>query len=146
MISGVAHLSFTVSDLEKSLRFYSDLLGFKVKFETERSGPVADTIIGIPGVRIKIGMLTLDDFSLELIQYVAPIGKKLNLSTNNVGCAHLAFYVEDIEKVYKSLSQKGINFRSAPTQIKEGALAGWKAVYFYDPDGITLELMQQPVA
>ncbi len=144
MISGVAHLSFTVSDLEKSLRFYSDLLGFKVKFETERSGPVTETIIGIPGVRIKIGMLSLNDFSLEFIQYIVPVGEKLDLKTNNVGCAHLAFYVEDIEKVHKSLLDKGVRFKSAPKEIKEGPLAGWKAAYFYDPDGITLELMQRP--
>ncbi len=144
MLSGIAHLSFTVSDLEGSLRFYRDLLGFEVKFEAERSGPVTETIIGIPGVKLKIGMLALNEFALELIQYVFPVGNKLDLRTNNVGCAHLAFFVEDIEKAYESFFAKGVRFKSKPNQIQDGPLAGWKGVYLLDPDGITLELMQRP--
>lgn len=40
--------------------------------------------------------------------------------------------------------RKGVQFKSKPNEIKDGPLAGWKAVYLYDPDGITLELMQRP--
>jgi glyoxylase I family protein len=144
MVSGIAHLSFTVSDLAKSLHFYRDLLGFSLQFEAERSGPVTETIIGIPGIKIKIGMLALDDFSLELIQYLHPQGQKLDLKTNNVGCTHLAFFVKDIEKVYEHLLEKGVRFKSKPKAIQDGPLAGWKAVYLFDPDGITLELMERP--
>ena len=144
MISGIAHLSFTVSDLDTSLRFYRDLLGLKLQFEAERSGPVTEAIIGIPGVRIKIGMLGIDNFFLELIQYIHPQGQKLDLKTNNVGCTHLAFFVKDIEKTYQRLLATGVRFRSEPKEIQDGPLAGWKAVYLNDPDGITLELMQRP--
>ena len=143
MVSGIAHLSFTVSNLEESLRFYRDLLGLNVQFEAKRSGPITEAIIGIPGVCIKVGMLTLDDFNLELIEYVSPVGEKLNLKTNNVGCAHLAFYVSSIDRIYNSLREKGVKFKSVPHQIKDGPLAGWKAVYLLDPDGITLELMER---
>jgi catechol 2,3-dioxygenase-like lactoylglutathione lyase family enzyme len=143
MISGIAHLSFTVGDLERSLHFYCGLLGLKVKIEAERSGPDVEGITGIRGAKLKIGFLALDDFTLELIQYVSPVGEKLDLKTNNVGCAHLAFYVGDIEKAYDFLSAKGVRFKSKPNQIKAGPLAGGKAVYLFDPDGITLELMQR---
>ena len=78
-------------------------MGFKLQFEAERSGPVTEAIIGIPGVKIRIGMLALDDFSLELIQYIYPPGQKLDLRTNNVGCTHLAFFVNVIEKTYELL-------------------------------------------
>ena len=144
MVSGVAHLSFTVSDLNASIRFYRDLLGLKVQFEAERSGPVTETIIGIPGVKIKIGMLVLDDFSLELIQYLYPQGQKLDLKTNNVGCTHLALFVKDIERAYERLLAAGVCFKSKPREILDGPLAGWKAVYLLDPDGIPLELMERP--
>ena len=120
MISAVAHVSFTVSDLERSLRFYRDLLGFELRFVTERGGPgsVTETILGIPGVRIKIGMLALGDFSLELIEYIHPAGHKLDLATSNTGATHLAFFVDDIEKRYEFLASNGVSFKSRPVEIK----------------------------
>ena len=89
-------------------------------------------------------MLALDDFSLELIQYIYPQGQKLDLKTNNVGCTHLAFFVKDIKKTYQRLLATGVRFKSEPKVIQDGPLAGWKAVYLFDPDGITLELMERP--
>lgn len=144
MITGIAHVSFTVSDLERSLQFYRDLLGFRVEIEVERSGPDVEGITGIRGSKLKIGFLTLDGFTLELIQYVSPVGEKLDLRTNNVGCAHVAFHVKDIEKTYNFLSVKGVRFKSRPNESKAGPFAGGKVVYLIDPDGITLELIQRP--
>ena len=144
MLSGIAHVSFTISDLKRSLRFYRDLLGFRVEMEVERSGPDVDGITGIRGSKLKIGFLTLDGFTFELIQYVSPVGEKLDLRTNNVGCAHVAFYVKDIEKAYDFLSAKGVRFKSKPNEAKAGPFVGGKVVYLFDPDGITLELIQRP--
>lgn len=144
MISGIAHFSFTVSDLERSIRFYRDLIGFEVKNEVERSGPDVEGITGMPGAKLRIGFLTMDELTLELIQYISPVGGKLDLKTNNVGCAHLAFYVGDIEKAYDFLSAKGVRFKSKPNQAKAGPFTGGKVVYLLDPDDITLELIQRP--
>lgn len=143
MIAGLAHSSFTISDLEQSLKFYKDLLGFELEFLVERSGPITEAIVGVPGAKIKIAMLKLNNFRLELIQYLSPVGEKLDLKANNIGCAHIAFYVKDLDDVYNTLLAKGINFRSKPAQIKDGPSAGWKIVYMVDPDGIILELMQE---
>ena len=143
MISGVDHLSFTVSDLQRSVHFYRDLLGFQLEFETEAGGPVVEAVTGIPGAQLKMAFFELEGFALELIQYLSPVGEILDLRTNNVGCAHLAFYVEDIEKVYVSLSSGNVRFKSKPVEIKEGPLAGRKVVYLSDPDGIILELVQR---
>jgi catechol 2,3-dioxygenase-like lactoylglutathione lyase family enzyme len=82
---------------------------------------------------------------LELIQYFSPPGKKLDLQTNNVGCAHLAFTVDDLLKMYAKLKAKGVNFKSAPQEVPAGPNKGTLAVYFTDPDGITLEFLQGPV-
>ncbi|MEW6664538.1 MAG: VOC family protein [Thermodesulfobacteriota bacterium] len=146
MITGLAHLSFTVSDLDRSLRFYRDLMGFKVDFVVERSGPVTEAIVGIVGVKLRIGMLSLNGFLLELIQYLSPAGEKLDLRVNSVGCSHIALYVEELERVYGTLVTKGVSFRSKPNLIRDGPMAGWKVVYMADPDGIILELMQKPNA
>jgi catechol 2,3-dioxygenase-like lactoylglutathione lyase family enzyme len=142
MISGIAHVSFTVSDLEKSLYFYHDLLGFELKTVVERSGPDVEGMTGFPGAKLKIGFLAFHHLTLELIQYISPIGEKRDLRTNNIGCAHLAFHVKDMEEVYRFLSSKGVRFKSKPNQLREGPFAGGKAVYLNDPDGIPLELLQ----
>jgi catechol 2,3-dioxygenase-like lactoylglutathione lyase family enzyme len=80
-----------------------------------------------------------------LIQYLSPPGKKLDLRTNNVGCAHLAFNVDDLPKMYGELKAKGVYFKSAPQEVPAGPNKGTLTVYFTDPDGITLEFLQTPV-
>jgi catechol 2,3-dioxygenase-like lactoylglutathione lyase family enzyme len=142
MLSGIAHVSFTVSDLERSLHFYHDLLGFEIKTVVERSGPDVEGLTGFPGARLKIGFLVFHHLTLELIQYICPVGEKRDLKTNSIGCAHLAFYVKDMEEAYRFLSSKGVRFKSKPNELREGLFAGGKAVYLNDPDGIPLELLQ----
>jgi glyoxylase I family protein len=144
MLSGIAHVGFSVGDLDISIPFYRDLLGFKVSYDVERSGPITEGITGISGVRLRIAMLTLHDLHLELIQYLAPIGGKLDLRVCNIGCSHIAFYVDDIQEAHRFLSANGVHLNSPPNEIKDGPLAGTKSLYLFDPDGITLELMQRP--
>lgn len=63
-----------------------------------------------------------------------------------MGNAHTAFDVEDLPKLYRELSARGVPFRSEPVEIPSGPLQGGYVVYFSDPDGITLEFVQRPQA
>jgi predicted enzyme related to lactoylglutathione lyase len=56
----------------------------------------------------------------------------------------MAFVVEDVSAEYQRLSEAGVDFVSSPNRIDEGVNAGGWTVYFIDPDGITLELVQPP--
>jgi catechol 2,3-dioxygenase-like lactoylglutathione lyase family enzyme len=145
MITSVNHTSFTVSDLDRSISFYRDLLGMELISLAGRDPGFVERITGIPGADVKIAYLQAPGHRLELIQYFRPPGKRLDLRTNNVGCAHLGFNVDDLPRMYAELKAKGVHFKSEPQEVPAGPNKGTKAVYFMDPDGIPLELLQTPV-
>ena len=142
MIKSVDHTSFTVSDVERSLTFYRDLLGMELISLAERDPEFAEKITGIPGAHLKSAYLQAPGHRLELIQYLSPPGKKLDTRTHNVGSAHLAFIVEDLRRLYADLKAKGVQFKSPPMEVPAGPNRGNLAVYCTDPDGITLEFIQ----
>ncbi len=139
MITSHNHSSFTVSNLDRSVAFYRDLLGFTVENGFDAQGPAIEQITALPGAHLKITHLLLGEFRLELIEYLSPAGRPIDLSTNNVGSAHIAFYADDVEKTYRDLSEKGVRFKSAPVAAAPGRP---RVAYFLDPDGITLELSE----
>jgi lactoylglutathione lyase len=145
MITTVNHTSFTVSDLDRSISFYRDLLGMELISLAGRDPAFVEKVTGILGANLKVAYLQAPGHRLELIQYLRPPGKKLDLQTNNVGCAHLAFNVDDLPRMYAEMKAKGVYFKSAPQEVPAGPNKGTLTVYFTDPDGITLEFLQTPV-
>ena len=152
MLKSVWHTSFTVSDLEQSLVFYRDLLGLEVVHEQRISRDYVRKIVGYPDADLKMAMLNISGnpvpsgHILELIEYVAPEGKQLDLETCNVGAGHIAFEVEDLPAVYETLKAKGVKFVSDPSAIDTGRHKGGYAVYSRDPDGVTIEFIQPQAA
>ena len=149
MISSVNvldHISVTVSDMERSLAFYRDLLGME---EIERHRLEGETISKMAGkgdvimqvVRLQApetpGML------LDLQQYFTPQGKVSDGKLGDVGHSHICFGVPDMALAYQELQAEGVTFVSEPVSFD----LGWAivhVVFFEDPDGYILELMQVP--
>jgi len=147
MISGIHHTSFTVSDMERSLAFYRDVLGLEVILDQESTAEYLARITGFPGARLRIVHLRLprgSDHVLELMEYREPVGRPVELRTCDPGSAHLCFCTDDIHAAYARLVALGVSVRSAPVPITAGRNAGGYSLYFLDPDGITLELFQRP--
>ena len=142
MILSTNHTSFTVGNVERSIAFYRDLLGMELISLAERDPAFTEKVTAIPGAHLKIAYLQAPGHRLELIEYLAPPGKKPDLQTNNVGCAHVGFNVDDLPRMYADLKAKGVHFKSAPQEVNAGPNKGALAVYFTDPDGITLEFLQ----
>jgi catechol 2,3-dioxygenase-like lactoylglutathione lyase family enzyme len=150
MIAGVLHFSFTVSDLERSVAWYTDVLGLELVHRQRQENAYTQVLVGIPGAVLEVAQFKLPGVSpgasthmLELVEYVTPRGPELaSLATNAVGCAHLALLVTDLDERYERMVAQGVQFRNPPVTITEGANTGGKACYFSDPDGITLELLQ----
>jgi lactoylglutathione lyase len=133
------HTSFTVSDLDRSIDFYTRVLGFELERRFEVEGAGISTIVGFDGAHLKIAFVRLGEFRLELIEYVAPAGRKLEMATNNVGSAHIAFTTDDVDATYEELKAKGLRFRNAPTRSRPDRP---RVAYFEDPDGYTLEIVE----
>ena len=146
-IGGVNHAGIHVRDLERSLAFYRDLLGLEVVRQRDAHNDYAANVVGYPGAHMKIAMLRHPSGGamVELIEYVEPAGTPIDTATPNPGTAHICFTVTDIHATYARLSAAGVPFRHPePVAIQIGPLAGGYAVYFTDPDGIALELLQPP--
>jgi catechol 2,3-dioxygenase-like lactoylglutathione lyase family enzyme len=139
------HVGITVKDLDASLRFYHDVLG--LQFSNEPSpwfdAPELGPAVGVPGAALRQVSLLLGDTTLELLEYKSPPSETSEpLRSNNLGASHVAFLVEHIEAKNAELEAKGISFYSDVNVVDEGVLAGWRWVYFEDPDGYPLELVE----
>lgn len=145
-IVGVAHTSYTVSNLARSLAFYVDLLGCEVIWQREITDQYFRDIVGFPDAVVRAAHLRVpnSDHVIELFEYVAPRGEPADIRTNNPGSSHISFYVDDLPSTYQDLLAKGVQFRSPPVEIDAGANRGGMGVYMLDPDGITMELFQGP--
>jgi len=145
MIKGIHHFSFTVSNLKETIHFFHDLLGLEVTPLREAKGKHIENIIKMQGASLNIrNVITPDKGTIEFIEYVVPKGSKIDLKTCNPGVAHIAFVVDDIQKMYHDLTNKGVQFNSPPLWIKSGARKGLGQCYLKGPDGITLEFMELP--
>jgi catechol 2,3-dioxygenase-like lactoylglutathione lyase family enzyme len=143
MITRMAHASFTVSDMDRSIAFYCDLLGLKVGFDTAQlgikmGGPVCDAITGCPGTESRNVFLTIDRGVLELVEYT-PKGKPLvGNKPSDIGSAHVCFKTDDIRGFYRTLLAQSVSVVSEPQNLEGDT---W-IMYFQDPDGIYLEAIQ----
>jgi catechol 2,3-dioxygenase-like lactoylglutathione lyase family enzyme len=144
-MQSIHHTGITVSDLDRSIGFYHDVLG--LPFAAEPSPLVDDPSlggkVGVPGAKLRLVTFAVGDGLLELLEYVEP-GSPVEapLGQNALGAQHVALRVDDIAAEVARLSARGVEFLSEPTAVDEGVLAGWRWVYFRDPDGILLELVE----
>src|SRR5262249_46534160 len=145
--TGVSHTSLSVTDMNRSLAFYRDLLGMQVIMDRERTGKYIEQVVAFPQARLRIVGLKLpegSDHVLELIEYKSPRGQRVDTRTCNPGTAHFCFVTDDIQTTYRELIDLGVRFKSPPVRIPSGPSAGGFDAYFLDPDDITLELSQPP--
>jgi lactoylglutathione lyase len=118
------HTCIRVYDLEKSLDFYVNKLGFELKRKFELPGADATlAYVSPPG----------QDFEIELTYNH---GQGFAYTTGN-GYAHMALAVDDIDKTYEEWSARGVYFRKPPGKIGSGS----RIAFVMDPDGYNLELI-----
>ena len=146
MVKSVQHFGLTVSNLDEARHFFHDLLGLEATEVRETSGERPEIILGIPGVSLRLCLFKLPDGNnLEVIEYLNPKGTKLDLKTCNPGVPHLAFIVEDIQKMYDELGARGVKFVNPPYWGGESVAGpGWGVCFLRGPDGISIEFMQAP--
>ncbi|PXY29081.1 hypothetical protein BAY59_15735 [Prauserella coralliicola] len=151
MLHGVWHFSFTVSDLDVSVAFYRDRLGFELVHTQEQRNAYTSALVGYPDAHLRVAQLAVpgqprnvSSHDLELVQYLNPVGRRLGIEIRDPGAAHLALTVDDIHERYAELSAAGVKFYSPPNAITAGVNEGGFTCYFEDPDGAVLEMVQPP--
>ncbi len=143
MIDAVHHSCFTVSNLERSIGFYRDVLGLELLFTelSEASGDDRSETLGVAKSNLSLAIFRIGDTHLELIEYITPKGRPYDRVNSDIGAAHVAFKVADIDAAYEALCAKQVRFTGPPAKIPAGPMKGWRWTYFFDPDGIPLELI-----
>ncbi len=143
LINKVSHIGVCVSDLERSLRFYCDLLGFvrsstmpDVHVENEPS----DSLLQLHGVKLHAVYLERDGFRLELLHYASPRSpaKAPPHAMNDLGFTHLSVQVADVRETLAKLEAAGVKIDRS-TVIELGGMT--VAAFVRDPDGLGVELV-----
>jgi catechol 2,3-dioxygenase-like lactoylglutathione lyase family enzyme len=151
MLHGAWHFSFTVSDLDQSITFYRDHIGFELILTQEQANEYTRRLVGYPDAHLRVAQFVIpgqprgiSSHDLELVQYVSPLGQRGDSNICNPGAAHLAMTVDDIHERYDRLTGIGVRFISPPNYITAGINEGGYTCYFMDPDDIVLEMVQPP--
>jgi len=143
MIKEVRHVGITVTDMKKSLKFYKDLLGFKIEREMKESGSYIDNMLSLDKVKVKTVKMSVDGAGgtlIELLQFFShPNKSEENSKITKIGTSHFALTVNNLEQTYTKLKNAGIKF-NAPPQFSPDGYA--KMTFCYDPDNTLIELVE----
>ncbi len=142
MFEKLEHTALSVEDIERSLKFYCELLGFTVlkRLEPDPALPQGKVLDLQEDAGAKIAHLELGGVMLELFQFVKPLGKPLpkEFTQADHGFTHIALKTQDTKAAYQYLVDRDVEFYSEPVEFRPGV---W-ICFFRGPDGETIELRQ----
>jgi catechol 2,3-dioxygenase-like lactoylglutathione lyase family enzyme len=150
VVGAVESISVTVSDMERSTRFYHEVLGFESVSDVEVAGDNYEHLYGVFGARLRIVTMRLGDESLKLEQFLAPHGRPIppDSHSNDGWFQHVAIIVSDMDRAYAWLREHHVEQSSPGPQLLPSwnpNAGGIAAYYFRDPDGHSLEVLHFPV-
>lgn len=149
LFTAVNHVGFAVADLERSVRFYRGLLGEPPYFDEVYDVPYIGRLVGYPGAIQHAAFFRLPgqpDLFLELIQYLHPTPGVVDMEAYNAGNAHLCLACDDLEAARDLVVSLGGQVRTDAGLVTSdhGVYSGTRALFFRDPDGITVQLVEIP--
>ena len=144
-VISVDHTGITVSNLERSLAFWRDVLGFELSHRPHQTGRLASEITGVAGAEISIAVLKGYGHKIELLEYQAPEDRRhVGLRPCDVGFVHVALLVDNLDAILETIAKSGWKAAGEPQRLTAGPNAGKRVVYVRDPDGTTIEFMERP--
>jgi catechol 2,3-dioxygenase-like lactoylglutathione lyase family enzyme len=148
-VASLDSIGITVSDMDRSMDFFSKVLSFEKVSDTEVFGPEYEHLQGLFGMRARVVRMKLGDESIELTEYLTPKGRPIPIDSrsNDRWFQHIAIVVSDMAKAYQWLRQNKVEHASTGPQILpewNKNAGGIKAFYFKDPDQHALEILSFP--
>ena len=142
LISRTHHVALCVENFDRASAFYVDVLGFRIEDHIEyRDEANLAEVVGLPGAKVRWAMLVRDDFRIELFKYYEPQGANTPIRQCDSGYTHLAFQVDDVDKVYERVLSAGYATTSPPREMRNGRA---KVLYLLEPEGNVTELIEFP--
>jgi lactoylglutathione lyase len=139
------HVGFQVSDLDRSVAYYRDVIGLELIDRLIRDEPYLSEVTGYPDVSLDIALLVEPNsrVMLELVRYPDGLGSAIDPATANPGTGHVCFVVDDVDAIYIRAVSAGYSSVNPPVTPTRGMWTGGRSVYLRDPDGIRVELVQR---
>jgi glyoxylase I family protein len=137
------HYSHCVADLERSRRFYTEVLGFEVVAEFDFDDPATARVMGVPGCRFKGIFMRRDGMRIELIGFTnpPPDRSRRKRQSNEIGHSHLSFYVTDLDATLVELRGQGVEVEDETRALLP---SGIECCVVRDPDGFPIEIVKVP--
>ena len=148
MVERIYHVGLTVSDLDRSIAFYRDILGLEFQREIFMAGEETDRLFRMKDTKARVAYLNgskaIEAPPIELIQFVDNKVKKVKGNLFTTSISEVCFYTDDIDSVYNILIENHVECLSEPQyfDFRANGFGESRAFYFRDPDGIILEMMQ----
>src|SRR5207249_2849103 len=148
-VNALDSIGITVSDIDRSVEFFSKVLSFETMSEIEIYGSDYEHLYGLFGMRARIVRMKLGDESIELTEYLTTEGRPMTVDSrsNDRWFQHIAIIVSDMDKAYQWLRQNKVEHASTgPQTLPEWNknAGGIRAFYFKDPDQHALEILWFP--
>ena len=140
----IRHIGVVITDVEQSLQFYRDALGFEILKQADESGTCIDNFLNIQNTNVTtIKMIDPNNNILELLYFnshpeLSDINKSRRLS--EIGCSHFALTVDNLDSLYSRLKGQGIEFNYPPQVSDDGNV---KVAFCRDPDGTYIEMVEE---
>lgn len=140
-VRAIRHAGIVVSDADRSLAFYRDLLGLRVVSDQLEQGKFIESLLCIPGIVVRtIKLAAAEGVTLLELLHIAETAAPADVSNlSRLGPTHAALTVEDLMSLHDHLSEAGVDFRSPPLISADGAAL---VAFCSDPDGVPIELVE----
>ena len=149
LATAVDSVGIPVSDADRAVAFYSEVLSFEKVADREVWGTGYEHLYGVFGMRLRMVRMRLGDESIELMQFLTPRGRPLPADSraNDRWFQHVAIIVSDMDRAYATLRAHKVEHASTGPQLLPAwnpNAGGISAFYFRDPDGNFLEILHFP--
>jgi lactoylglutathione lyase len=137
------HYSHCVSDIERSRRFYTEVLGFEIAAEFDFDDPATARVMGLERAKFKGVFMQRDGMRIELIAFTEPHPERTvrRRASNDLGHSHLSFYVLDLDATLAALRAQGVEVAD---ETRTKLPSGIECCVVRDPDGFPIEIVQVP--
>ena len=137
------HYSHCVSDIVRSRRFYTEVLGFEVMAEFDFDDANTARVMGVPDARFKGIFMKRDGMRIEIIGFSNPPPERAvrRRRSNEIGHSHLSFYVTDLDATLRALREQGV---TVDDDTRATVVNGIECCVVRDPDGFPIEIVQTP--